>query len=582
MLMNIFKKIKKNKEISSKKNFKINNNLKLNLSVQKTKLPKVLLLGTCQAERIYEAGNKLDWSVQHELCDFNPHTQININKNFDLLILNPTLRSILAFADKNGNGDILTVQIEQDYNNFEHKSIASLREAISRYLEAYNSILPIIVISFIEPPPSAHGFTARNRTASLYTLVRKLNDELEKLCHEYMNVHYLEINDIRLLFGDRVAYDGYEINYTHASYYAGKSRTNYLNNILFQKIEILWRIINNIDPIKLIITDLDNTLWQGTIAEEENIEGWKHTEGWPLGYVEALLECKRRGILLAICSKNNEEETLENFRKIWCTRLLVEDFCSIKINWKSKAINIQKILDETNILSENVLFIDDNPLEIAEIKNFFPNIRTLTIPQEQWRRILLFSPETQIGAASQEAYHKTNLIRAKIVRDEAAQTLSRNDFLNSLSLELYLDKIIDSKHPAFERMFELLNKTNQFNSTGKRWSYMEINDFLEKGGFILIGKAKDRFADHGIISLILFKNQILEQFILSCRVFGLGIEQALLASLMNTNKIAETKIISKETGKNYSFITFKKSLPLNNDILTLELAPSIPSWIKVL
>lgn len=590
MLMNIFKKIKfsKNKVLSSGSISYLNKNIvKQTLSNQTFPNPNILLLGTCQAERIYETGCALGWLIQHQLCDFKPQNPIDttiVSNNVDFVLLNPTLRSIFAFTDKYGNGDILTLQIEQDYNALEKNSIISLREAISRYINAFNSLVPVGVISFVEPQPSASGLTARNRCASIYTLIRKLNDELEALCHETPNTYYIEVNDIRLLIGDRKSYDGYEINYTHASYYAGRSRTRHLNKVLFQKVEVLWRIINQVDPIKLIITDLDNTLWKGVLAEEDTIESWRHTEGWPLGYVEALLECKQRGILLAICSKNNEQETLDNFQKIWRTRLLLEDFCSLKINWQAKPINIHSILAETNILPGNTLFIDDNPLEIAEVKQAFPNIRTLTIPQYKWRQILLFSPETQMSIMTEETRQKTALIQAKKSRDEFSETLSREDFLKNLSLELSFDEVRNIKHHAFERVFELINKTNQFNSTGKRWTYAEINQFMERGGVIYTTRAKDRFADHGLIGVLLSQkdNNILDQFILSCRVFGLGIEQAMLAFIGKKYINTEIYISSKDTGKNLSFIHFMKSLDLQENNIDSNKLPSVPSWIKII
>ena len=273
---------------------------------------------------------------------------------------------------------------------------------------------------------------------------------------------------------------------------------------------------------------------------------------------------------------------MENFRKVWRTRLLPEDFCSLKINWQPKSINIRSILAETNILPENTLFIDDNPLEIAEVKQAFPNIRTLTVPQYKWRHTLLFSPETQMSIATDETRQKTALIQAKKARDESSQALSREDFLNSLNLELRFEEIRNTKHSAFERAFELINKTNQFNSTGKRWSYAEIHQFMEKGGVIYTTRAKDRFADHGLIGLLLFQEKTLEQFILSCRVFGLGIEQAMLVFLVEKFITTEICINSIETGNNHSFITFIKKLDIQGNNISIKNSPTMPNWMKII
>jgi FkbH-like protein len=553
------------------------------LKLREVVKPKLLLLGTCQAERLYETAQTLDWQITHQLCDFNLYTYINnLDSNTDMVLLNPTLRVILGLADANGNGDILIKQLAEDYQTFTNKAVESLNNLLSRYIDHYNTATPVCVISFIEPPPTASGFAYRNRHNSVYTLIRTLNDELESLCHTKKNTYYLEVNDIRTLMGDRLAYDGYQINYTHASYYASRARTHHLNQALLQRIENYWRIINQIDPIKLIITDLDNTLWQGVLAEQDSIESWRHTEGWPLGYAEALLQCKQRGILLAICSKNNEAQTLVNFRTIWRTRITPEDFCSIQINWDSKANNVAKILRETNILPQNILFIDDNPLEIAEVKQAFPSIRTLTIPQGAWRAVLLYSTETQMSnALTDESKQRTALIRAKKSRDSDSLTMPRDEFLVSLKLELSSKKIHNINHKSFERAIELLNKTNQFNSTGKRWSIAEISEFLKTDGLVMTFSAKDRFAEHGIIAVILLKDCIIEQFVLSCRVFGLGIEQSIIYQL-NTEQFHpnKLKIYWRETDKNHSFLSFIKTLPIENNVINTQQLTK-PNWIRI-
>ena len=553
------------------------------LKLREVVKPKLLLLGTCQAERLYETAQTLDWQITHQLCDFNLYTYINnLDSNTDMVLLNPTLRVILGLADANGNGDILIKQLAEDYQTFTNKAVESLNNLLSRYIDHYNTATPVCVISFIEPPPTASGFAYRNRHNSVYTLIRTLNDELESLCHTKKNTYYLEVNDIRTLMGDRLAYDGYQINYTHASYYASRARTHHLNQALLQRIENYWRIINQIDPIKLIITDLDNTLWQGVLAEQDSIESWRHTEGWPLGYAEALLQCKQRGILLAICSKNNEAQTLVNFRTVWRTRITPEDFCSIQINWDSKANNVAKILRETNILPQNILFIDDNPLEIAEVKQAFPSIRTLTVPQGAWRAVLLYSTETQMSnALTDESKQRTVLIQAKKSRDSDSLTMQRDEFLISLNLELSSKKIHNINHKSFERAIELLNKTNQFNSTGKRWSIAEISQFLKADGLIMTFSAKDRFAEHGIIAVILLKDCIIEQFVLSCRVFGLGIEQSIIYQL-NTEQFHpnKLKIYWGETDKNHSFLSFIKTLPIENNVINTQQLTK-PNWIRI-
>ncbi|WP_253195874.1 hypothetical protein [Burkholderia cenocepacia] len=155
-----------------------------------------------------------------------------------------------------------------------------------------------------------------------------MNDRLAEILDHTHDGYYVELNDLRQHYGDMFSYDGYFNHFTHA---ANDSSEFYL--ALISRVDQALRILKSKNPIKLIVTDLDNTLWKGVLAEEDEIVSASLVEGWPLGYAEALLECKRRGILLAISSKNDEKFILENFSRVWGSRISLEDFCSIKVNW---------------------------------------------------------------------------------------------------------------------------------------------------------------------------------------------------------------------------------------------------------
>jgi len=128
----------------------------------------------------------------------------------------------------------------------------------------------------------------------------------------------------------------------------------------------MLRTLRQIDQVKLVIVDLDDTLWRGVIAEE-GIDRPMVTEGWPAGLVEALVTLKKRGVLLAIASKNDEDRIRSFWPHLYGGRLELADFASVKINWQSKAENIAQILKETNLLPRNVVFLDDNPVERARL-----------------------------------------------------------------------------------------------------------------------------------------------------------------------------------------------------------------------
>jgi FkbH-like protein len=301
------------------------------------------------------------------------------------------------------------------------------------------------------------------------------------------------------------------------------------------------------------------------------------------------LEFKRRGGLLAICSKNDYKETIDRFNQLWRRRLRRNDFCSVKINWLPKSKNIAEILAETNILPSNVLFIDDNPHEIEEVKQAFPEIRTLTGTQENWRSVILWSAETQVAVVSEESTKRTQLVRAKQARDLGERGLNRDDYLRSLGVEVHFDVIRDSSSPKYARAVELINKTNQFNTTGKRWSPADLQSFFSKGGFFVALSATDKHGDNGLVCLALVCDCEITQVVMSCRVFGFSLETALLCRVFEVldgdrecNNVLGRLV---DTGKNKACAQFYKThgfveLEHVSGMWQSKEAPAWPNWIR--
>ena len=242
------------------------------------------------------------------------------------------------------------------------------------------------------------------------------------------------------------------------------------------EILAMYKTIRQMDMVKLVIVDIDDTLWRGVAAEQSEDElGNEALEGWPLGFAEALGHLKRRGVVLAIASKNDEGRVAQILSRSYGSRLCLDDFAVRKISWQPKADSIEKILHEINLLPRNVVFIDDNPSERAAVKAAFPEMRVFGPNPLLWRRILLWSAETQVSSITAESAARTEMVRAQVERERERQRqqMSRQDFLASLSLAVNLIDITDMDHPGFPRVLELINKTNQFNTTGKRWTKQE-------------------------------------------------------------------------------------------------------------
>ena len=344
-------------------------------------------------------------------------------------------------------------------------------------------------------------------------------------------------------------------------------RTGETVNALLHELEAMYRTARQIDAVKLVIVDLDDTLWRGVYAEGE--KGTQ--EGWPLGFSEALAFLKRRGIVLAIVSKNDEAPIRENWGDLTWGLLPFESFAVHRINWRPKPQNVAEIIAEVNVLPESVVFIDDNPAERAAVSAAFPGIRLLGADPYYLRRILLWAPELQVTAISQESSQRTEMIRGHVDRNAQRERMSRADFLASLELRLDASEITSDDHPKAPRAFELLNKTNQFNTTGLRWSETQWKQLFRSGGKVFAFDVSDRFSAYGLTCVALIEKSgllqagrpVVAQFVMSCRVIGLDVEVQALEVICARLRQDGAKSVAgrlEPTGKNQlSLDLFAKS-----------------------
>lgn len=307
-------------------------------------------------------------------------------------------------------------------------------------------------------------------------------------------------------------------------------------------VDYIYRVQNQIDSVKLVIFDLDNTLWRGLIAEHyaPELGSHPHPDGWPIGIWDTIQQLRSRGILCAICSKNDDDIV----QKRWDSAInppfiSLEDFVIRKINWKSKVENVREIIESCSLTEKNVVFVDDNPVERSEVSIAFPKIRCIGRDPFVIRRILLWSSETQVMNLTDESMKRQDLIEAKISLSSDKERMTRDDFLRSLGIEVKI-RVLSQSSPEFARCFELVNKTNQFNTTGKRWTSAEFVEFISQGT-IYFFQSKDKLIEHGIVGVFFVRAGEIVQFVMSCRVIGFDIEMAVLGKL--SESIADTTSI---------------------------------------
>jgi FkbH-like protein len=275
---------------------------------------------------------------------------------------------------------------------------------------------------------------------------------------------------------------------------------------------------------KVVVCDLDNTLWDGVIGE-----------GAVTHYLDrqALLkELRKRGVLLAIISKNDAKNVS------WAgANLDASDFVAQQINWEPKVLNMGRVRNELNLKLKDFIFIDDRPDERERMAGAFPEVLTLdaTSPRTwqmlaHWQKLLPPTPDEDRTRIYHERFEREQFLKERT--DRAAVEEDESAALKGLGLSV---TIREASRSDLKRAVELINRTNQFNLCGNRVSLREIQDGMGSTRSVILAEARDKFGSMGVVGVMLADRTEgsveIPVFVLSCRVFGFGMEYALVNSL---------------------------------------------------
>jgi len=317
------------------------------------------------------------------------------------------------------------------------------------------------------------------------------------------------------------------------------------------------------EPKKLIITDLDNTLWNGILGDD-GYEDLRFDDS-PKGkyfylYQKFLSSLAARGIILAVSTKNSPEIVEEAFAKLKMI-CKAELFTIIEASWEPKSHGVDRILSTLNLLPNSAIFIDDNELELAEVAARFPEIAAFHFEPGFSS---LFSLMAQIDALCKRRRKVTGIEERRtsyrsvveFKRQTTAQISGKDEvesYLKDLGMKL---EVAVASAGTKARAFELVNKTNQFNLNGLRLTPEEFEERYSEGAVIL-ASLHDDHADYGIIACAIVRNAreniILDSAVLSCRVFSRNIEDAFFRFLFtHTMSVSDKPLIIhyRETPKN--------------------------------
>ena len=288
---------------------------------------------------------------------------------------------------------------------------------------------------------------------------------------------------------------------------------------------------------KCIVLDLDNTLWGGVLGED-GISGIKIGGDYPgkafAFFQKSLLQLAKTGVILTVCSKNNEEDVLDAWEKNPFIVLKKEHFAAYRINWTDKATNIKELADELNIGLDSFVFIDDNPTERELIKQMLPMVSVPEFPAQPYELPLFFRQMVEtyfkVYSITEEDKKKTEQYKANAARAQAQHSFADfGAYLDSLDIQITIESANEFNIP---RIAQMTQKTNQFNLTTKRYTDSDIKGFLSKGWKIWCISVADRFGDNGITGCIMINGDVIDTFLLSCRILGKGIEIAFIKRIL--------------------------------------------------
>jgi FkbH-like protein len=383
----------------------------------------------------------------------------------------------------------------------------------------------VVVTNFVLPAHRDMGGFRTRSLASDYTFRKAVNLELGLRAPASMLLCDLEFLGARL--GGRGARDP-------RHWFESKQMFS-LDFAVAAARELATTIrVSRRSPKKVLVLDLDNTLWGGVIGDD-GVEGIELGDTSPRGeafkafqtYIRSL---KMRGVLLAVCSKNDYARAVEPFQRHPEMVLKLDDFVSFKANWDPKSDNIREMATELALGADSFVFVDDNPAEVEIVRQFVPQVATIALGPD---------PATYVGVLADSGHFEPRAItaedklRSEQYRTEAERQAFRATVTDMASYLASLEmaaRVLPFRAEDVPRIAQLVNKSNQFNLTTRRRSEAEVSSLLgsPKHACFTIRLA-DRFGDHGLIAVVIGEvgTQVLDidTWLMSCRVLKREVEE---------------------------------------------------------
>lgn len=498
-------------------------------------------------------GYGIDYGINYEIfeADYNQIDRMVFDPGSELYEFAPDYVIMLRASEKLLK-EFYKCSLSQK-ESFAENQVSYTESLIQNITSRLNT--RVIANTFVEINDSVFGNYATKTKASFVYQVKKLNVGLMDLCRHTKSLFLLDTAAL-------AAEKGYANTFDPKMY---------VNGDLVFNIDFLPWVAKNLHDIiqaisgtfrKCIIMDLDNTTWGGIIGDD-GMEGIQVGE---LGIGKAFTnlqlwvkELKKRGIIVAVCSKNTEEIAKEPFEKHTEMVLKLEDIAVFVANWENKVDNIRHIQSILNIGFDSMVFLDDNPFEREMVKKGIPELTVPNLPEDPseyvgyLRNLNLFetasfTEEDEARTSQYQEEAKRNILQKSFANEE--------EFLKSLDMKSEV-KAFDSF--TIPRIAQLSQRSNQFNLRTIRYTEEEVTILSNTNGYFTYSlDLKDIYGDYGLIAYVVLKktdegNLFIENWVMSCRVLKRGME---IFTLNNIIELAEQLGCSRITGE---YIPTKKN-----------------------
>jgi len=499
-------------------------------------------------KRLKHEIRKRNVNPEFYLGDFGQYQQEILNERSGHWKFAPDV-SILILDGHDLFRDIYMHPLDYSFEDIEGRVKQEL-ENVATMVRIINERLPactVLLNNIIAPPTSGLGLLECNSSHSLKEVVRTYNRGIEQLARDNTRFHIVDCES--LIY--RLGYNNWRDE--RMWYIAGTPLSSHAMSELAKYYASYLKALQG-KTKKCLVLDLDNTLWGGIIGEDGMNGIALGQTGIGKAYYDfqnEIMNLHKRGVLLAVSSKNNYDDAIEVIEKHQYMLLRKEHFSVMKIDWRDKATHLREIAETLNLGLQSFVFLDDSAFERDLVASELPEVTVPELPDDPvfYRRSLLALDSFVMVLLTDEDRKRNQLYRAQAMRTSMRQSSgSLEEFYHSLQMHALIKRPDAFTVP---RLAQLSQRTNQFNLTTRRYNEAEIQSFINSDAYEVYSlQLIDKFGDNGIVGLVIVEKEgvawRIDTFLLSCRVMGRTVETAFLRYIVEQVRQASVEYILGE------------------------------------